>query len=252
MGSNTSIAWADHTFNIAWGCVKISPGCARCYAERIASDAGHDVWGVGASRRTFGVKYWQQPCRWHRIAASNPRRVRVFTSSMCDVCEDNPTIERERDRLWRLIDATPALDWLVLTKRPERLPVCLPRSWGNGWSNVWLGVSVESMAYTTRIERLTRIPAVVRFVSYEPALGPLDGVNLTGIDWLIYGGESGPDYRMHKLEWARAMRDKCRAEGVAFFYKQSSAYRTEMGTTLDGETIKEFPTPRPGDAGRLF
>jgi protein gp37 len=131
-----------------------------------------------------------------------------------------------------------------LTKRAERIAVCLPDDWQDGYPNVWLGVSIESNEYRWRADHLREVPAVVRFISYEPALGPLNQLDLRGIDWVIYGGESGPRFRKHHLDWPRQIRDICRAAGVAFFYKQSSAIRTEMETTLDGETIHEFPTPR--------
>jgi protein gp37 len=163
---------------------------------------------------------------------------------MCDVWEDHPTITEQRARLWPLIERTPFLDWQLLTKRPERIAKNLPPSWGEGWPNVWLGTSIESNAYTARADYLRTIPAVVRFVSYEPALGPLDELNLEGIDWLICGGESGPGYRAMPHDWPRQMRALCEAHGTAFFFKQSSAARTEMGITLDGETVRKYPVAR--------
>lgn len=245
MGSKTLIAWTDHTFNIAWGCVKVSPGCANCYADTLSKRYGHTVWGPAATtpRRTFGAKHWAEPLDWNRDAAQEGRRHRVFSSSMCDIFEDHPMVRPELARLWELIRATPHLDWQLLTKRPERIAASLPMDWGDGWPNVWLGTSIESQDYTWRADRLHKVPAVVRFVSYEPAIGPL-ALDLDGIDWVIYGGESGPGYRPHDLAWPRAMRDACRAAGVAFFFKQSPAAWTERGTTLDGETIQQYPAPR--------
>jgi len=105
-------------------------------------------------------------------------------------------------------------------------------------------VSIENNDYRHRADFLRQVPAVVRFISYEPALGPLDLLDLTGIDWVIYGGESGPKFRPHDLSWPRQIRDLCRETGTAFFFKQSSAIRNETGTTLDGETIQQYPTPR--------
>jgi protein gp37 len=108
--------------------------------------------------------------------------------------------------------------------------------------NVWLGVSIENADYAHRADILRQIPAKVRFISYEPALGPLaDSINLDGIHWVIYGGESGKGYRKEDKQWARDMRDKCKREGVAFFHKQSSGFRNETGIELDGEIIHEFP-----------
>lgn len=251
MSEKTSISWTDRTFNIAWGCAKVSPGCAHCYAETLSNRYGESVWGPGAPRRTFGPKHWRDPLLWDRLSRAGASTVRgygrrslVFTSSMCDVFEDHVTIDAERAKLWDLIHATPHLDWQILTKRADRIAANLPADWGDGWANVWLGVSIENMDYAWRADCLRSIPAAVRFVSYEPALGPLDQLDSTGLDWIIYGGESGPGYRPHDLAWPRAMRDRCRAAGVPFFFKQSSAPRTEMGTTLDGQTIHQFPTPR--------
>ena len=129
---------------------------------------------------------------WNREAEANGIRQRVFCSSMCDVFEDHPTIDAEREKLWPLIRATPSLDWQLLTKRADRMADRLPADWGGGYPNVWIGVSIENNDYVDRADRIRDIPAVVRFISYEPALGPLDQLNLSGIDWVIYGGESGP------------------------------------------------------------
>lgn len=247
MAADSNIAWTHHTFNPVWGCLKVSPGCANCYADTLASRYGHDVWGPVATtpRRTFGDKHWREPVKWNADAERSSERQRVFCGSMCDVFEDHPTTTAERAKLWPLIRATPWLDWLLLTKRPERIAANLPADWGDGWPNVWLGTSIESQDYASRADYLCAIPAVVRFVSYEPALGPLDlRANLSRIDWVIYGGESGSGYRPHDLAWPRAMRDACAVAGVAFFYKQSADRYTERGTTLDGETVKQYPVPR--------
>lgn len=237
---NSVIAWTDHTFNIAWGCREVSPGCQHCYAKVLAKKYGTDSWG-NSPRRTFGEKYWKQPLMWNRTAREENRTIRVFTSSMCDVFEDHPTIERERIKLWDLIRATPSLTWQVLTKRADRIERSLPHDWGEGYTNTWLGVSVENLDYLERVRHLVKIPARIRFISYEPALGPLGDVDLSGVHWLIYGGESGKDYRPSDLQWARDIRDRCRDHGVAFFFKQSAAYRTESGIHLDGKIVREFP-----------
>jgi protein gp37 len=165
---------------------------------------------------------------------------------MCDNFEDHPTIIAELAKLWPLIRATPNLDWQLLTKRADRIASSLPDDWGAGYPNVWLGVSIESNDWVWRADRLREVPAAVRFVSYEPALGPLDKLDLTWLHWVIYGGESGKNRRPEDKQWARDMRDRCWASEprVAFFHKQSSAIRTEMGIELDGQIIREFPTPR--------
>lgn len=244
MAEKTIIAWTDHTWNLAWGCAKVSPGCKNCYADTLSRRYGWSVWGVNGQRRTFGEKHWAEPLKWSEAARLEGRPHRVFCSSMCDVFEAHPVIEAERKKLWSLIRLTPNLQWQLLTKRADRIAENLPLDWGRGYSNVWLGVSIENSEYAWRADHLRNIPAAVRFVSYEPALGPLDGLSLDGLDWVIYGGESGPGWRKHDLAWPRAMRKKCEEAGASFFYKQSAAPRTEMGTTLDGKTIRQYPIPR--------
>jgi len=247
MGKATVIAWTDHTFNIAWGCQKVSPGCTHCYADELSGRIGFKLWGPNSARRVFGAGHWREPLEWHTKARVAHVRRRVFSSSMCDNFEAHPTIQAELPKLWALIRQTPWLDWQLLTKRADRIGECLPPDWSaEGWPNVWLGVSIENADYLWRADALRAVPAVVRFVSYEPALGPLDALDLHRLDWIIYGGESGPKYRDHDLDWARRMRAKCEAAGVAFFYKQSAARRTEMGIALDGEIVRHYPTPRVG------
>jgi protein gp37 len=244
VADKTIIAWTDHTFNIAWGCVKVSPGCKNCYADHLADRYGWDVWGPNKPRRIFGQKHWAEPLGWNAQAMADGRRHRVFCSSMCDVFEDHPTVTAELAKLWPLIRQTIWLDWQLLTKRADRIAQCLPEDWNQGYANVWLGVSIEDNEYSDRADLLRQIPAVVRFVSYEPALGPLDRLVLEGLDWIIYGGESGPGFRQHDPQWARDMNTRCQAASVAFFYKQSAASRTEMGTTLDGQVVRNYPSPR--------
>lgn len=254
MAEQTLIAWTDHTFNIAWGCTKISPGCSNCYAETLATRRGFTAWGPKGQRRVLSDNHWKNPAKWNRAAGRAGERRRVFCSSMCDNFEDHPVVASQLERLWEVIRDTPWLDWQLLTKRADRIEANLPDDWGpDGYHNVWLGVSAENDQYAReRIASLGTIPAVVRFVSYEPALGPIDWEAKLGgkrlvehVDWIIYGGESGAGHRGHDLAWPRATRDACEAHGVAFFFKQSPHYFTERGTTLDGETVRNYPTPRP-------
>lgn len=242
MGQETGIAWTHHTFNLVWGCVEVSTECANCYARDLAERFGKDVWGKDKGRWSLSPNYWRQPLRWNADAERAGERRRVFCGSMCDVFEDHPVVAAERAKLWPLVRQTPALDWLLLTKRADRIAGCLPADWGGGWPNVWLGVTVGHRDSVWRADRLRRTPAAVRFVSAEPLLGPLDDLDLSGIDWLIVGGESGPDGRRREMnpEWARALRDRCRALGVAFFFKQASHRHPDRGD-LDGEQIREFP-----------
>ena len=250
MATKTLIAWCDHTFNAWMGCTKVSAGCDRCYAETLTRNRmGLDIWGPNRPRQVTSDDYWRKPTRWNADAARQGLRRRVFCGSLMDWAEKHPVAEATRPRLWKTIQATPWLDWLLLTKRPGRIAGLLPIDWGEGYDNVWLGTSIEDMRVAWRSDHLRVLPAIVRFVSYEPALGPLDGLDLTGIDWMIYGGESGPGFRPEGVTddhhvWARTMRDRCREAGTAFFFKQSAALRTETGTTLDGETIREYPLDR--------
>jgi protein gp37 len=246
MAEKSRISWTDATFNPWMGCTKVGPGCAHCYAETLLSGrmGRPGLWGPRGERQVTSEDYWRKPVKWNKAAEKEGKRFRAFCGSLCDWAEDHPTAEATRPRLWELIRATPWLDWLLLTKRAERIAQCLPDDWGTGYPNVWLGVSIENNEFRHRADFLREIPAPVRFVSYEPALGPLDLLDLTGIDWVIYGGESGPKFRPHDLSWPRQMRDVCREAGAAFFFKQSSAIRNETGTTLDGETIQQYPTPK--------
>lgn len=244
MGDRTPIAWTHYTFNLVWGCAKLSPGCKHCYAEeRTTRFDGPRYWGPGKPRKTLSAQYWKAPLKWNLDAQEASERRRVFCGSMCDVFEDHETVTQERAKLWPLIRQTPALDWLLLTKRADRIAEHLPADWP--LPNVWLGVSIENEDSLWRADALRVIRAVVRFVSYEPALGPLAHVlDLEGLDWVIYGGESGPNFRPDKDEWARDMRAKCRANGTAFFYKQTAARRQGTRPVLDGKTVQEYPVPR--------
>lgn len=255
MGEKTAIAWTDHTFNIAWGCFKWSPGCDHCYADSFAKRTGHKVWGPPATtpRRVFGDKHWREPIEWNDQAAAeglrqapdgSPRPHLVFCSSMCDVFEDHPTIRAELLKLWPLIRATPFLHWQLLTKREDRIASSLPDDWGAGYPNVWLGVSIENDAYTFRADALRQVPAVVRFISYEPALGPLPSLNLAGIDWLIAGGETGGKFRRLEHAWAEDAGARCASSGAAFFFKQDSALHPGRGVDALGAVRQAFPVPR--------
>jgi len=242
VGIETAISWTDHTFNIAWGCEKISPGCTNCYADAFSARTGFDVWGPDKPRRTFGLKYWAEPLKWNKAAAKEGRRHRVFCSSMTDWALDDPTIDNERVKMWDLIRHTPDLDWQLLTKRADRIRYCLPCDWCFGYPNVWLGVSVENRKHgLPRVDELRHIPAAVRFLSCEPLLEDLGAIDLTGIHWVIVGGESGPCYRDMQSDWAARIRDRCLDAGVPFFFKQSAGLRPGTGTYLHGREVKQFP-----------
>lgn len=272
MGENSKIEWTHHTFNPWWGCVKVSEGCANCYAETMAKRTGHNVWGpkTTTQRRTFGEKHWAEPLKWNADAQAAGERRRVFCASMADVFEDHTAVVWARAALWELIARTPALDWLLLTKRPENVNRMAPALWGlNGWpASVWIGASVENQAAADkRIPELVQIPTEVRFLSCEPLLGPVDlsaclggsyetGVEYGGyreiaceppdIHWVIAGGESGPHARPMHPDWVRSLRDQCNGAGVAFHFKQWGGVRKhETGRMLDGRTWDEFPQSSP-------
>jgi protein gp37 len=227
MGEFSSIEWTHHTFNPWWGCTKVSPACKHCYAEAWAKRFRMDLWGGRSSRREFGEAHWREPLRWnHEAAASNARR-RVFCASMGDVFEPRRDLEASRLRLWKLIEQTPALDWLLLTKRPERIADAVP--WSSVWpANVWLGTTAETQLWADRrIPILFDHAAVVRFVSCEPLLGPLDlrrwlvkRDGQSGLDWIIVGGESGARARPMHPEWAASIQRQCHDAGFAFHFKQ--------------------------------
>lgn len=246
MSETTKIEWTDHTFNIAWGCIKATAGCDNCYADTLSHRYGFDVWGPGKERRTFGESYWKQPIAWDREARRSGVRRRVFCSSMTDVFLNDRTIDAEREKLWPLIRSTPDLDWQLLTKHPERIKPNLPADWGDGYPNVWLGVSVESNETCWRAKTLMGIPAAVRFLSVEPMLGLVNQFS-PHIDWVICGGESGPGARPMDLDWARYLRDTCAQFGIAFFLKQLGGVRDKRGgdaAVLDGKQHKAFPKVR--------
>lgn len=246
MSEKTIIAWTTHTANFWMGCQKVSPGCKHCYAETLtANRMGLHLWGPPATARRQEVKGVHANLRrWNR--ASDPADpARVFVGSLMDWAEDHPDADRLRPAMWDAIRHNDRLVYQMLTKRAERVAGLLPPFWDEIRGRVWLGVSVESAEYAWRADHIRGLDAAVRFISYEPALGPLAGaLDLAGLDWIIYGGESGPGYRPEDKQWARDMRDACRSAGVAFFHKQSAAYRTEMGVELDGEIVREYPEPR--------
>jgi len=245
MGKQTDISWSDHTFNPWQGCQRVSSGCKNCYAETRSHRFGGGLWGPNSARRLHSDSYWKEPLAWDRAARRERVRRRVFTASLGDAFEDRADLVEPRLRLWNLIARTPNLDWLILTKRPQNIAGMLPDDWGEGWPNVWLGTSIESANYVHRAEILRSIPAVVRFISYEPALGPIhDELDLTGIDWLIYGGEAGPVFRQDDIAWAEGIQKACAAAGVAFFYKQMAARWMGTCPSKYWESCRAFPAPR--------
>lgn len=256
---DSKIQWTTHTFNLVWGCSKVSAGCKNCYADTLSHRYGFDIWGKDKPRRTMSTSYWQQPYKWDKAAAQAGERHRVFCSSMADVFEDHPTVKQERPRLWKLIEETPNLDWLLLTKRPENIAETVPVAWlGSPRHNVWLGTSVEDQEMANkRIPELLKVSAVVRFLSCEPLLGPIHlcsprlggfiyGCLSAGISWVIVGGESGHGARPMNIAWAIDIIDQCRETGVPVFVKQLGV-RPYAGENVDGEK-HWLPVVGKGDA----
>lgn len=244
MGAYSKIEWTTHTFNPWWGCTKVSDGCKFCYAEALSSRYGYSFWGPGRDRRMMSDAHWTTPLKWNIDAVRQGERFKVFCASMADVFEEQAP-EGQLERLWDLIRITPNLDWQLLTKRPQRIADSLPRDWGLGYHNVWLGTSIEDQRAVHRIGELVEVPAVVRFLSLEPLIGPLENLELDGIDWAIVGGESGPKARPMEEDWVRDIRRQCTEQRVEFFFKQwGGVNKKKAGRELDGRTYDALPTPR--------
>lgn len=236
MADNSRIEWTEATWNPVTGCHKVSPGCAHCYAETFAERwrgiEGHPY------EQGFDLRLWPErlevPLRWRR-----PRV--IFVNSMSDLFHE----QIPEDFIGDVFDVMRRADWhifQILTKRHERLEELAPRlEWP---TNVWMGVSIENRRFVHRADALRTVPSAVRFISAEPLLGPLEGLDLAGIDWLISGGESGPRHRPVHAEWLRELRDRCQAEGVAYFFKQWGGRTSKVGgRELDGRLWNELPTP---------
>lgn len=221
MGKFSKIEWTHHTFNPWWGCVKVSPACKHCYAETWAKRVGSNVWGRKAPRRFFSDKHWNEPIKWNREAELHGERHRVFCASMGDVFERRADLNPHRARLWNLIDNTPWLDWLLLTKRPQNIKTYMP--WKNIPDNIWLGMTAETQRFfDERIDNLLAIGTKVHFLSCEPLLGFIDISEhiKCGIDWVIAGGESGCNSRPMNPDWVKNLRDQCVQANIPFHFKQ--------------------------------
>ncbi len=287
--AETSIQWtatqmpdgtwrAGYTFNPWTRCTKASPACDFCYAETWAGRATHPVdstgmklplWGDAAPRDMTSDHYWRQPLRWNREAKESGVRSKVFCASLADVFEEHPAItaSEARERLWLLIEVTPWLDWMLLTKRPENIMLMIPERWRKQLpANVWVGCTAENQEWAEkRIPHLLMVPAVVRFLSIEPMLGPVDLTDLILHDdgpgeahysalecdvdvaddgeWLgktvnlvIVGGESGPHARPMHPAWVRSVRDQCSVERVPFHFKQHGEWEpvSSFESYMDG------------------
>ncbi len=236
--ADSRIEWTEVTWNPVTGCSKISPGCKHCYAERMAVRLR--AMGQHNYRNGFSVTLHEhmieRPLRWR-----TPKT--IFVNSMSDLFhKDVPT-----DFILRVFEVMRQAHWhnfQVLTKRSGRLRQIAPQlPWPD---NVWMGVSVENEDYLSRIDDLRSIPASVRFLSLEPLLGRLDSLDLSGIDWVIVGGESGPRARPMHTTWVDEIKGQCIDSGVPFFFKQwGGANKKKAGRTLDGRTWNDMPDRTP-------
>lgn len=236
MAEETGISWTNHTQNFWKGCEKVSPGCKNCYMFREMTR-----YGLNPEEITR-TKTWKNPLRWNKEAEAEGKSRLVFTCSWSDFFIKEA--DEWRDDAWAIIKETLWLQWQILTKRVDRVMDHLPDDWGEGYPNVWLGVSIESATYTKRADALRDIPARVRFISAEPLLASLKMTeeDLQGIHWLIAGGESGDSFRPMEEDWVRELRDVCNIAGTKFYYKQQAGFfPSKKPPLLDGRTWEEYP-----------
>lgn len=241
MAQATSIEWTEATWNPVTGCSEVSPGCAHCYAkvfaERWRGVEGHPY------EQGFDLRLWPErldaPLQWRK-----PKT--IFVNSMSDLFHEDIPLDYV-DQVFETMQDAHWHTFQILTKRHERLAELAGHfTWP---PNVWMGVTIENRRFVHRADALRQVPSAVRFISAEPLLGPLEGLNLDGIDWLIAGGESGPRHRRIDIAWVRALRDACSADGVAFFFKQWGGHRPKSnGRELDGRHWDEYPEPKTRQA----
>jgi protein gp37 len=243
MASRSAIEWTEVTWNPVTGCDRVSAGCDHCYALALAKRLkamGSAIYQHDGDPRTSGPGFrvslhpetLNEPSMW------NSPRV-VFVNSMSDLFHARVPLSFIRD-VFDVVADTPQHTYQVLTKRSLRLRRLADRL---PWPpNLWIGVSVENASVAYRVDHLRQVPAAVRFLSCEPMLGPLSDLGLENIGWVIAGGESGPNHRPMRLEWARGLRDLCKQAGVPFFFKQWGGRTPKAaGRELDGVTWNEMP-----------
>ncbi len=234
MAARSHIEWTEASWNPVTGCTKISPGCEHCYAERMAhrlqamgNPNYRNGFSVTTHERSLGIpESWRSP----RI---------IFVNSMSDLLHEDVPLSFVK-KVFSVMNDVDRHIYQVLTKRPERmLELASELAWSK---NIWAGVTVENADYLERIRLLRKVPASVRFVSFEPLLGEIAGVDLSGISWAIVGGESGPGARPMEPEWALSLKDQCLEAGVPFFFKQwGGVQKKKAGRLLEGRTWDEMP-----------
>ncbi len=238
MGANSSIEWTESTWNPVTGCNKVSPGCKNCYAEKMSKR----LLAMGQRNYRNGFKLTLQPhmlelpIRWKKPQT-------IFVNSMSDLFHKSVPFEYVQE-VFNVMKKAHWHRFQVLTKRADRLAMLAPLL---DWTpNIWMGVSVESQKYVSRIDHLRLIGAHTRFLSFEPLLGPLFDLDLSGIDWAIVGGESGFGARSMRPDWVTNIRRQCRDANVAFFFKQwGGVQKKRYGRELEGRTWDEMPASYP-------
>jgi len=235
MAINSSIEWTEATWDPVTGCSKISPGCKHCYAERMAKRLqamGQPNYG-GGFELALHEKALELPLMWKKPQT-------IFVNSMSDLFHEDVPVRFIR-KVFRIMEQAHWHRFQILTKRSERVLELNPKlSWN---FNIWMGVSVESQEYTFRIDHLRKVGAVIKFISFEPLLGPIRPLNLRGIHWVIVGGESGPQARPMDACWAVDIRNQCQRMKVPFFFKQwGGPNRKKTGRKLEGRTWDEIPS----------
>jgi len=238
MSGKTAIEWTDATWNPVTGCTKISAGCDNCYAERFAER----FRGVPGHPFESGFDLTLRPARLEQpLSWKSPKM--IFVNSMSDLFHKGIPYDYV-DKVFDTMERADHHTFQVLTKRSSRMREYVNQRYQDAPvpPHIWLGVSVEDGTRKSRIEHLRQTNAAIRFLSLEPLIGPMGRLNLTGIAWVIVGGESGPGHRPIKPEWVRRLRDQCLAADVAFFFKQWGGFRPKSGgRTLDGDEWSEYP-----------
>jgi protein gp37 len=251
MAGLSEIEWTEATWNPVAGCTMVSPGCTNCYAMRMASRL--NAMGVskytGTTRKSAGRVVWTGKVKFDESSLSAPLKwrkpKRIFVNSMSDLFQTS--VPEEFIRLvWEVMEKAHWHTFQILTKRPDRMRDILNSSKFPTLKNVWLGTSVENQEAVERIAVLQSTPAHVRFISFEPLIGPIIEPNLADIHWAIIGGESGPNARPMEQWWVEELRDACQKQNVAFFFKQWGGVRKDRtGRTLEGRTWDEYPATTP-------
>ncbi len=247
MAGPSDIEWTEATWNPVAGCALVSPGCTNCYAMRMAARLeamGHPKYR-GTTRQSGRRHVWTGNVNLDAASLGVPlswrRPKRIFVNSMSDLFQESVPADFIA-RVWAVMERAPWHTFQILTKRPERMRAVLQGCGFRVLANVWLGTSVENSDYLHRVDELRRTPAAVRFVSFEPLLGPIVRADLAGVQWAIVGGESGPAARPMAKDWVRALRRLCREQGVAFFFKQwGGPNKKRRGRRLDGRLYDEYP-----------